>query len=122
MRSALGMLVLAFALVLMAGSARAQDVGSFVNWGCQGVQSHANGCFVTSMQGPGEPGDIARGSKVGKACGWNLLALISVGDVRIETAMKNGGITRVSSVDYEAFQLVPFLYGYGRYCTVVTGE
>ena len=122
MRNLPAILAAASALALGASTARAQDIGNFINFGCQGVHSHINGCFVTSIQGPGEPGDIPRGQKVGKACGWNLLALISVGDVRIETAMKNGGITQVSSVDYEAFQLVPFFYGYGRFCTVVHGN
>ena len=123
MRTAMRSLALTFALTLGPGAASA-DVGvlDLFNMGCDVTGSHAHGCLVTSMKGPGVPGELARGSKTGEACGWNLLALISVGDVRIETAMKNGGISQVSSVDYEAFQLVPFFYGYGRFCTVVHGN
>ena len=72
-------------------------------------------------EGPGGSGDLARGSKEGRACGWNLLALISVGDVRITTAMEKGGITEVSAVDHYAFELIPGFYGFSRYCTIVTG-
>ena len=115
-------LIAAATLVFAASSARADSLGNFINWGCQGAYTHLNGCLITSIKGPGEPGELARGSRVGKACGWNLLALISVGDVRVETAMKNGGITKISSVDYQTFQLVPFFYGYNRYCTVVSGR
>lgn len=48
-----------------------------------------------------------------------MLALVAVGDVRVSTAKRNGGITRVASVEYDTFELVPYYRVYSRYCTVV---
>ena len=100
----------------------ASGIRQFFNTGCKVTRSVAQGCAIASVKGPIRPGPLERGSKTGEACGWNLLALISVGDVRVETAMRNGGISQISSVDYRTFELVPGFYGYSRYCTVVTGE
>ena len=58
------------------------------------------------------------GTKVGKACGTNILGLFISGDMSVEAAKKNGGITKVSSVNKE-------IKGYAVYaevCTVVTGR
>ena len=112
------------AVVLVTPPAAA-DIGivDLFNTGCETVATPAWSCFLTvNVRGPGAPGEIARGSREGKACGYNILALFSCGDVRIATAMKNGGITQISSVDSESFQLVPAFYGFSRYCTVVSGE
>jgi hypothetical protein len=92
------------------------------NTGCKVTRAQVHGCFLGTVKGPGFPGPLAYGTREGRACGWNLLALISVGDVRIQTAMRNGGITEISSVDYYSFELAPGFYGFSRYCTVVTGE
>ncbi len=114
--------VLAFVFVVCActfvSEARAQ---------CEMATAGAHGCVWTNMKGPLMPGKLERGSKVGRACAWNFGSLIAKGDLRIETAMKNGGITKVSSVDSEtqeflsvlSFVLAPL---WARYCTVVTGE
>ncbi len=98
------------------------DVMNFINFGCQVAWGPAHGCFLSDLKGPVAPGLHSRGTKTGKACGWNLLALFSVGDVRISTAMRDGGITKVSAVDNEIFELIPFFYGFSTYCTVVHGE
>jgi len=115
------------ALVLVAGpasvaSATKPSLLQLFNQGCRVTAAQAHGCFLGSLKGPGQPGELARGSREGRACGWNLLALFSVGDVRVSTAMRNGGISNISSIDYYAFELVPGFYGFSRYCTVVSGE
>ena len=117
-------LIAVLALVGVPAGTASADVPIFrlFNTGCRITASPAHGCFLTSVKGPGFPGPLARGSKEGRACGWNLLALISVGDVRIQTAMRNGGISDVSSVDSYSFELIPGFYGFSRYCTVVSGE
>ena len=122
MRSAIALLMVVSALCLTASTARAEGVINFINIGCDSVYTHTRGCGVTSVKGPVAPGDLARGSKTGEACGWNVLFLFAWGDLRIETAMKNGNIEEVSSIDYSAFQLLPFVYGISRYCTVVSGN
>jgi hypothetical protein len=113
------------AAVVIAPAATAGSVGivDLLNTGCESVATPAIGCLLSAnVKGPVAPGDLARGSREGQACGYNVLWLFSWGDVRITTAMKNGGITEISSVDSKSFQLLPILYGFGRYCTVVSGE
>ena len=58
------------------------------------------------------------GKKVGRACATNILGLIVNGDMSVEAAKKNGGITKVATVDKD-------IKGYAVWaevCTVVTGD
>jgi len=110
---------------LAAVSARpvlAVGLKQLFNTGCVMTRANSHGCFMTNVKGPVVTGSLARGSKSGRACGYNVLALFSWGDVRITTAIENAGISEVSSVDYTAFELIPGFYGFSRYCTVVNGE
>jgi len=58
------------------------------------------------------------GRKVGRACATNVLGLIVQGDMSVEAAKKNGGITKVASVDKE----VKGYAVYAEVCTIVTGS
>lgn len=58
------------------------------------------------------------GRKRGQACTENVLGLVTFGDASTTAAMKNGGITVVSSVD-RYYQSV--LSVYGKMCVIVTG-
>ncbi len=60
-----------------------------------------------------------KGSKVGTAESESLLCIISRGDASIETAAKNGGITKIKTVDYKVFSILGL---YGKLTTVVTGD
>jgi len=60
----------------------------------------------------------ATGTKVGRACGRNILGLVIDGDMSVETAKKNGRITQVTSVDKE----IKSYAVYAEVCTVVTGR
>jgi hypothetical protein len=127
MRSALTIVALATSLLLASGALADNAIpktklGRLFNEGCRVAKSPVQGCLFANVTGPGRPGPLARGSKQGKACGWNILALFAWGDLRIQTAMRNGGITQISSVDSSAFELLPGFYGVSRYCTVVSGE
>jgi hypothetical protein len=57
--------------------------------------------------------------KVGVAECRSYLALITVGDASIEAAKKNGGITKVHHVDWEAKNILGI---YGTYRVTVHGE
>jgi hypothetical protein len=93
------------------------------NIGCHVGQTSINGCAITSARSPIAPGDaLGIGTKEGRACGWNILMLFAWGDLRITTAMKEGGITQVTSVDSHAFELIPGFYGVNYYCTIVSGN
>lgn len=58
------------------------------------------------------------GTKVGKACGKNILGIYISGDMSVEAAKKNGRITQVASVDKE----VKGYAVYAEVCTIVTGK
>jgi len=68
-----------------------------------------------------EASDGARaGSKSGTACATGFLGLFSTGDMSLDTAKKNAGITRVDTLDYQTENI---LFGlYAKNCTVVTGS
>lgn len=60
--------------------------------------------------------------KTGAACVTNVLMLIATGDSSVETARRNGDITKVAFVDtsYNSFWIyLPFIQ---KGCTVVKGE
>lgn len=60
------------------------------------------------------------GSKQGKASSSIILGIIAFGDSSIPAAAKNGGVTKVSTVD---LQYTSILFGlYQQFTTVVIGE
>jgi hypothetical protein len=60
----------------------------------------------------------ASASKKGEACTSNILG-ITFGDGSVHAAKKDGGITRVASVDTKYFKV---LFIYGSACTIVRGN
>jgi hypothetical protein len=112
-------IAIAATLVLAPWPALAQVVGAP---GCGVAEAHTHGCLVTIVEGPGRSESGASSTKKGSACAWNVLRLVAAGDMRISTAQRNGGITAISSVDYETFELVPYYGVVSRYCTVVSGS
>lgn len=59
------------------------------------------------------------GKKQGTAECKSILSLVAVGDCSIETAKKNGGISKVSVVDWEAKSVLGL---FGEYKVHVYGE
>ncbi len=69
---------------------------------------------------PKEVGDNSvRSTKVGTATSQSYLGLIAVGDSSIQTAAKNGGITKISHVDWKVKNILGII---GEYTTTVYGE
>ena len=62
---------------------------------------------------------VSKPSKVGRACSTRVLALVASGDASIESAKRNGYVTKISSADTEYFNILGV---YGKACTVVRGE
>lgn len=58
-------------------------------------------------------------TRTGEANCTSVLALVAVGDCSIEAAKKNGGITKVNHVDWEAKSILGI---YGSYKVIVSGE
>ncbi len=75
--------------------------------------------IYSNVQGPGLATDAVNSSLEGTSCASNILGMIATGDNSIETAKKNGGITKVSSVDYEASVILGL---YAKVCTKVRGS
>lgn len=78
------------------------------------------GAIYTKIKEPVAVGDTPIiGAKVGKAMSTSVLGLIATGDASITTAARNGGITKISHVDYEVRNLLGVI---GEYTTIVYGE
>jgi hypothetical protein len=84
-------------------------------------RSGNNGLFYTNTTAP--VAVLATESdepvKTGQACSIGVLGLWASGDSSVEAAKRNGGITRLATVE-EKFKQV-FLGVRTEYCTVVTG-
>lgn len=88
--------------------------------GCAMVASPVgNGALYTDVHGPVATGPEAASGKSGKACAANYLGFVAVGNASIEAARKNGGISRISTVDHRSFGVLGI---YTQFCTVVSGS
>lgn len=94
--------------------------------GCTAPWHPPIGLFYTEASGINpstlvEASDGVRaGSKSGTACATGYMGLFSTGDMSLETAKKNAGITRVDTLDYQTTTILLGLYAVN--CTVVTGN
>jgi hypothetical protein len=114
--------MLAFTLLMLLGPTTDSAHAKLPLKPCAVASGHTHGCVLTAIYGPGTPGPAARGPRIGRACAWNILRLVSWGDVRVKTAMAKGRVTEISSVDYEMFELIPYYGVFSAYCTVVSGQ
>lgn len=57
--------------------------------------------------------------KKGEAELISILGMVAIGDASIETAAKNGGITKIHHIDHKTYNVLGF---YGKYTTIVYGE
>ena len=63
--------------------------------------------------------DSETASKQGKSSCYSVFALVAFGDCSINSAMKEGGITKIHHVDSTSMNV---LYFYFRFDTIVYGE
>jgi len=77
------------------------------------------GGLYTELKLPVDAGTNARNLKVGTAECMSVLGLVATGDASIEAAMKNGGITKINHVDWEAKNILGII---GNYKVTVYGE
>lgn len=78
------------------------------------------GVIYTEIKQPIAVGDKpVLGTKTGRAMSTSVLGIVATGDASISTAARNGGITRISHVDYEVRNILGLI---GEYTTVVYGE
>jgi hypothetical protein len=87
--------------------------------GCGFVADGPTGWFVTHVRKAVAKGTADEGHKTGYACIYAAFGMISLGDASIDTAMRNGGIKEVYTVDTENLSIMGM---YARQCTVVLGN
>ncbi len=89
--------------------------------GCAAVSSPvSNGLLFTNVKGPvAVTGDSNIYSKVGTSSCITVLGIVATGDASIETAMKNGGISKIHHVDHKSTSILCI---YAKYVTIVYGE
>lgn len=63
--------------------------------------------------------DNALKGKTGEACAKSILGLVTTGDASVPAAARQGGITKIASVDNKFNQVLGL---YATYCVVVTGD
>lgn len=96
--------------------------------GCAGAMGHMPpiGGIYAGARGVApntavEASDGARpGPKRAEACAMGVLGVASWGDMSLETAKKNGGITKVGTLDYRTMDILGVIFQ--KHCTIVTGE
>jgi hypothetical protein len=125
LRALLALGVGAFAL-LAAEHASAQGLVGSGSVNCGMAKSRTTGCLFQSTTNPGAAiSDGARPVKTGRACGFNVLQLVAIGDMRPSTDARSAGITKVAAIESEAFEILPGFGAYkifGQYCSIVKGE
>ncbi|MGH7217284.1 MAG: TRL-like family protein [Nitrospiraceae bacterium] len=86
---------------------------------CQIVYSPMQGTTFNETKYGNIATDEASATKEGKACGTSILGWFAQGDASIVAAKANGGITKVSSVDHYAKNILGI---FGEWCTIVKGS
>ena len=70
------------------------------------------------------PGSIANATvtpqKAGKSCTKGVLWIAAWGDAGTDTSMRNGGISKIATVEYTNYSILSGLYS--EYCTLTYGE
>jgi hypothetical protein len=93
-------------------------VATLVLSGCMPVYSPAIGLLMTDVYGPIDAGSKV-GAKEGQACAQSILGLVAQGDASIRAAAKDGGITKIDSVDHYSRNLLGVV---ADFCTIVRGS
>jgi hypothetical protein len=102
-------------------SAVVASVAVMMLTGCAGITSIAGGTggmLFTQTDAAMGVGSATGSDKVGTAESKAIICF-ATGDSSIQTACKNGGITKIHHVDSKVFQVLGL---YAKYTTVVSGE
>ena len=86
--------------------------------GCIAVYTPAIGVLYTEVYGPIDAGS-RDGAKDGTSCAQSVLGLVATGDASIKAAARDGGITKIDSVDHFSKNILGII---GEFCTIVRGS
>jgi hypothetical protein len=87
--------------------------------GCAAARSPVTGYWYSDVKANDSVTSNVAAPKEGRASAKSYLGLVALGDCTVEAAAKNGGITKISHVDYETKSYLGF---YAVTTTVVHGE
>ncbi len=99
-------------LILLAAAAVAAMLSGCASTVPQGV-------IYTDVKVPVSATANETGLKVGKSYCKSYVGMVTIGDASIEAAKKNGGITKVVSVDWKAKSILGLI---GEYECIVKGQ
>ncbi|MCF0222666.1 MAG: hypothetical protein HUK20_00205 [Fibrobacter sp.] len=102
-------LIIAAALVGMAVSFE----------GCAMASTPLSGVVVTNVNYGVAATSNENSTKEGRASASSILGIIATGDASIAAAARNGGITKIHTVDVEAFSVLGI---YATHTVIVRGE
>lgn len=83
-----------------------------------GVNLTHGPALITVYKDSGGLGHPTKHKKTGKACSYNILGFLAVGDGSIQAAKTRGGVAVVSHFDKHLYNFLLF----GKACTVVYGS
>jgi len=87
--------------------------------GCAIAPFPVPGLLYTEGKAPYHATNHSSISKTGSACATTILGLVATGDASIAAAMKAGGISEVTAVDYSTMTILGL---YGEFCTIASGK
>jgi len=74
--------------------------------GCATVASPVTGAIFMDVKAPLTATNAADSKKMGTSMATTILGLFATGDASIETAAKNGKITKIQHVDYHSTNIL----------------
>jgi len=92
--------------------------GAFLT-GCAYAVSPVTGVLYNEVDGPIAATSAPTSSQVGAASCYSLFGLIGIGDASIETAARNGSITKIHHVDFSSTSLLGI---FAKFTIKVYGE
>ncbi len=86
---------------------------------CATVRAPLSGVIYTNVHAPIAATSNANATKTGTAKAKSILGIVATGDASINTAARNGGITKIHHVDEHSYNVLGIL---ARYEVTVYGE
>jgi hypothetical protein len=83
------------------------------------VVAPVTGFLYTDLKGPHMATSNPVATKVGTAEVTSILGIVATGDASIATAARNGGISKISHIDYESKSILGI---FAKYTVYVYGE
>jgi hypothetical protein len=81
--------------------------------------------YITAVRGPVNPTAVEEAGKTGEGSSYGILSLVAWGDSSIETACRQGGISKIQNVDYSKIKIVIPHFNvtlYEKYTVKVRGD